>query len=121
MWEDQWTSFRQYDAYGIRYELVSQTFIVTQVMIKVFFYNIITKGGEHMLMNLFIFWILSSMFFGSREAGRAVSSIFGVLAFIWVMRMLFGFGLALLPFILLAFVFSKIVVPFVVTFLRHFQ
>lgn len=89
-------------------------------MIEVFFYSII-KGGEHMLMNLFIFWILSSVFFGSRQAGRAVSSIFGVLAFIWVMKMLFGFGLALLPFILLAFVFSKVIVPFTVTFLRHFQ
>jgi hypothetical protein len=37
------------------------------------------------------------------------------------MKMLFGFGLALLPFILLAFVFSKVIVPFTVTFLRHFQ
>ncbi len=74
-----------------------------------------------MLMNLFIFWILASMFFGSREAGHAVSVIFGVLAFFWIVKLLLGFGTALLPFILLAFLLSKVVVPFVVTFLRHFQ
>ena len=74
-----------------------------------------------MLMNLFIFWIFASMFFGSREAGRAVSRIFGVLVFFWIVRILLGFGWGLLPYILLILLFSKVIVPFVGTFLRHFQ
>lgn len=73
-----------------------------------------------MLMNLFIFWILMSVFFGSRAAGRAVSSLFGVFAFFWVLRMVLGFGLGLLPLILLVMLFSKVVIPFAGTFLRHF-
>lgn len=74
-----------------------------------------------MLMNLFVFWILSSLFFGSREAGRAVRYLFGILAFFWVIRLLAGFGLMLLPLVVVVFVFSKVIVPFVGTFLRHFQ
>ena len=74
-----------------------------------------------MLMNLFVFWILASIFFGSRAAGRAASRLFGVLAFVWIMKMLFGFGLTLLPAIIVIAVFSKVVVPFVGTFLRHFS
>ena len=79
------------------------------------------KEGEHMFTNLFVFWILASVFFGSRAAGRAVSRLFGVLAFFWVVRLFLGFGLGLLPYILLIVLFSKVVVPFVGTFLRHFQ
>ncbi len=75
----------------------------------------------NMLMNLFVFWVLASLFFGSRSAGRAVEVLFGFMAFFWVMRILIKFGLMLLPVILVVFVISKIVVPFVVTFLRHFQ
>lgn len=74
-----------------------------------------------MLMNLFIIWLLASMFLGSREAGRAFSAIFGILAFFWIARLILVFGISLLPLILLVLVISKVVVPFVVTFLRHFQ
>lgn len=74
-----------------------------------------------MLMNLFVFWILSSLFFGSRAAGRAVRYLFGILALFWVIRLLAGFGLMLLPLIAVVLVFSKVIVPFVGTFLRHFQ
>lgn len=74
-----------------------------------------------MLMNLFVFWVLASLCFGSRSAGRAVGFVFGIMAFIWVIGLLFKFGLMLLPVILVAAIFSKVVVPFVVTFLRHFQ
>jgi hypothetical protein len=74
-----------------------------------------------MFMNLFVFWILMSLFFGSRAAGRAFGFLFGIMAFFWVIRLLAGFGLMLLPIILVVVVLSKVVVPFVVTFLRHFQ
>lgn len=74
-----------------------------------------------MLMNLFVFWILASMFFGTRQAGRAFSVIFGIFAFIWIAKLLLIFGVSLLPLILLVLVVSKVVVPFVVTFLHHFQ
>lgn len=74
-----------------------------------------------MLMNVFVFWILMSLFCGSRTAGRAVRYLFGVLVFFWIVRLLAGFGLMLLPVILVIAVFSKVIVPFVTTFLRHFQ
>lgn len=74
-----------------------------------------------LLMNLFVFWILMSLFCGSKAAGRMVRFLFGVLAFFWVVRLLAGFGLMLLPLILVIAVFSKVIVPFVTTFLRHFQ
>ncbi len=74
-----------------------------------------------MLMNLFVFWVLASLFFGNKAAGRAVGFVFGIMALFWVIRLLINFGLMLLPVILVVLVFSKIVVPFVVTFLRHFQ
>ena len=74
-----------------------------------------------MLMNLFVFWILMSLFCGSRTAGRTVRCLFGILVFFWVCRMLFGFGLMLLPVILVIAVISKVIVPFVTAFLRHFQ
>jgi hypothetical protein len=74
-----------------------------------------------MIMNLIVFWILVSLFFGSRAAGRAMRYVFGIIAFFWMIRLLAGFGLFLLPAIVVIFVFSKVVVPFVGTFLRHFQ
>ena len=74
-----------------------------------------------MIMNLIVFWILVSLFFGSRAAGRAMRYVFGIIAFFWMIRLLAGFGLFLLPVIVVIFVFSKVVVPFVGTFLRHFQ
>ena len=74
-----------------------------------------------MKINLIVFWILMSLFFGSRAAGRAFGFLFGILAFFWVVRLLAGFGLILLPLIVVIVVFSKVVVPFVGTFLRHFQ
>ena len=74
-----------------------------------------------MIMNLIVFWILMSLFFGSRAAGRAFGFLFGIMALIWVVGILAGFGLMLLPLIVVIVIFSKVVVPFVVTFLRHFQ
>ena len=74
-----------------------------------------------MLMNLFILWILMSLFCGSRAAGSTVRFLFGIVVFFWVMRIIAGFGLILLPVVLLVLVFSKVVFPFVTTFLRHFQ
>ena len=74
-----------------------------------------------MIMNLIVFWILVSLFFGSRAAGRAMRYVFGIIAFFWMIRLLAGVGLFLLPVIVVIFVFSKVVVPFVGTFLRHFQ
>ena len=44
-----------------------------------------------MLMNLFVFWILASMFFGTRQAGRAFSVIFGIFAFVWIAKLLLIF------------------------------
>ena len=74
-----------------------------------------------MIMNLIVFWLLASLFFGSKPAGRATRYLFGILVLFWVVRLLAGFGLILLPVIVVIFVFSKVVVPFVGTFLRHFQ
>ena len=74
-----------------------------------------------MLMNLFILWILMSLFCGSRAAGSTVRFLFGIIVFFWVVRIIAGFGLILLPIIVLVLVFSKVVFPFVTTFLRHFQ
>ena len=90
-------------------------------MMKVSFF--IPPGGRmsEMLMNLFVFWILMSLFCNSRTAGRAVRFLFGILVFFWVCRLLFGFGLMLLPVILVIAVISKVIVPFVTAFLRHFQ
>ena len=74
-----------------------------------------------MLMNLFILWILMSLFCGSRAAGSTVRFLFGIVVFFWVMRIIAGFGLILLPVVLVILVISKVVFPFVTTFLRHFQ
>ena len=74
-----------------------------------------------MLMNLFILWILMSLFCGSRAAGSTVRFLFRIVVFFWVMRIIAGFGLILLPVVLVILVISKVVFPFVTTFLRHFQ
>ena len=74
-----------------------------------------------MLMNLFILWILMSLFCGSRTAGSTVRFLFGIIVFFWVIKLLAGFGLMILPVILVILVISKVVLPFVTTFLRHFQ
>ena len=74
-----------------------------------------------MLMKLFALWILMSLFCGSRATGSTIRFILGVIVFFWVVRLLFGFGLVLLPIIVVLLIFSKVVAPFVVTFLRHFQ
>ena len=74
-----------------------------------------------MLMNLFILWILISLFCGSRAAGSTVRFLFGIIVFFWVIKLLAGFGLMILPVVLVILVISKVVLPFVTTFLRHFQ
>ena len=74
-----------------------------------------------MIMNLIIFWILMSLFLGSRAAGNMIRFLFGILAFFWVIGLLAGFGLMLLPLLIVIVIFSKVVVPFTVAFLRHFQ
>ena len=43
------------------------------------------------------------------------------MALIWVVGILAGFGLMLLLLIVVIVIFNKVVVPFVVAFLRHFQ
>ena len=43
------------------------------------------------------------------------------MALIWVVGILAGFGLMLFPLIVVVVIFSKVVVPFVVAFLRYFQ
>ena len=74
-----------------------------------------------MIMNLIVFWFLASLFFGSRAAGRATRLLFGILVLFWIVRLLAGFGMMILPAVLVIFVLTKVVVPFVGTFLRHFQ
>ena len=74
-----------------------------------------------MIMNLIIFWILMSLFCGSRTAGSTVRFLFGIIVFFWVIKLLAGFGLMILPVVLVILVISKVVLPFVTTFLRHFQ
>ena len=74
-----------------------------------------------MLMNLFVLWIMMSLFCGSQAAGKTVRFLLGIIVFFWVVRILACFGLILLPVVLVIFVFSKVVIPFVTTFLRHFQ
>ena len=74
-----------------------------------------------MLVNLFVFWILMLLFCGSQAAGRTIRFLFGIIVFFWVLRLLLGFGLILLPLIVVVAIVNKVIVPFVVTFLRHFQ
>ena len=74
-----------------------------------------------MLMKLFVLWILMSLFCGSRAAGSTIRFFLGIIVFFWVVRLLFGVGLMILPMVLVVLIFSKVVAPFVVTFLRHFQ
>ena len=74
-----------------------------------------------MLMNLFVLWILMSLFFGSKAAGRTIRYLFGIIVFFWVIKLLAGFDLMILPVVLVILVISKVVLPFVTTFLRHFQ
>ena len=74
-----------------------------------------------MLMNLLILWILMSLFCGSRAAGSTVRFLFGIIVFFWVIKLLAGFDLMILPVVLVILVISKVVLPFVTTFLRHFQ
>ena len=74
-----------------------------------------------MIVKLFVFWILMSLFFGCRFAGKTVRVVLGVIAFFWAIRILAGVGIKLLPIILVILVFSKVIVPFVEAFLRHFQ
>ena len=74
-----------------------------------------------MIVKLFVFWILMSLFFGSRFAGKTIRVVLGIIAFFWAVRILAGIGIKLLPLILVILVFSKVVVPFVEAFLRHFQ
>ena len=65
-----------------------------------------------MLMNLIVFWILSSIFFVSCETNYIVSRLFGVLAFFWIFRLIIGFGFGLLPLIFLILLISKVIMPF---------
>ncbi len=74
-----------------------------------------------MFKNLFIIWLLTSIFFGTRSAGKTVSVLFGIMAALWAVRIIIGFGISLLPLIIVVVIFSKVIVPFVTTFLRHFQ
>ena len=46
-----------------------------------------------MLMNLFILWILMSLFCGSQTAGKTVRFLLGIVVFFWVVRILACFGL----------------------------
>ena len=54
-----------------------------------------------MLVKLFVLWVLMSLFCGSRAAGSTVRFLFGITVFFWVMRIIAGFGLILLPVVLL--------------------
>ena len=74
-----------------------------------------------MLTRLFVLLILITLFCGGRTAGSTIRFFFGIIVFLWVIRLLFGFGLMLLPVVLVILIFSKVVVPFVVAFLRHFR
>ena len=65
-----------------------------------------------MLMSLFVFWILASVFFGGREANRAIRRIFGFLAFFWAVGLIIRIGLGLLPLLILAAIFGKVIAPF---------
>lgn len=73
-----------------------------------------------MFMNLLVVWLLISVFVGSREANRFARTVFGILAVVWIIKVLVGFGLGLLPLILLIAVFSRVVVPFLKGFFSRF-
>ena len=96
---------------------------MAEVMIKVSFFLLTNTGRrvKTMFKNLFIVWLLTSIFFGTKSAGKTVSVLFGIMAAMWVIRLIVGFGISLLPLIIVVVIFSKVVVPFVTTFLRHFQ
>ena len=74
-----------------------------------------------MLMNVILIWVLFSLFFGSREAGKVFRGIIGFFVVMWVIRMVLGFGFTLLPVILVIAVVSKVVVPFMSGFIDSFR
>ena len=74
-----------------------------------------------MLMNLFVVWLLISVFAGSRAAGKFVRGIFGVLAFFWIFKVIFFFGFGMLPFIIIAVLLSNTLIPFVRGFVESFR
>ena len=65
-----------------------------------------------MLMNIFVIWILISVFSGNREAGRTLRTVFGVIAGLWALRWILCFGIGLLPVILLVLLFTNVAAPF---------
>ena len=74
-----------------------------------------------MLMNVFVFWILMSVFAGRREADRVFGAIFAMFVCIWAIRMIVGMSIGLLPLIVLAVLFSRVIRPFVKGFLSSFR
>lgn len=69
-----------------------------------------------MLMKLLVFWILISIFWGSREANRILSGVIGIFAALWAVGLIIRIGIGLLPLILLAVVLGKILIPFLSRF-----
>ena len=71
-----------------------------------------------MLGNIILIWILISVFVGKREANRMFRMLLGLFIGIWVFCLAAGFGFALLPLILLIWLFSEVVIPFAQGFLH---
>ncbi len=79
------------------------------------------KGVPDMLMDLFVVWLLISVFIGSYEANRFFRIAFGFLAGMWILRLVLSFGIRLLPLIILAALFSYVIMPFVKGFMSRFR
>ena len=71
-----------------------------------------------MLGNILLIWILISVFVGKREANHMFRVLLGLFIGIWVFRLAVRFGFALLPLILLLWLFSEVVIPFAKGFLH---
>ncbi len=74
-----------------------------------------------MLVNLFVIWFLISVFVGSREANQMFRTVIGFFVAVWAVKMIIGFGIGLLPVILLIALFTHVVLPFVKGFMSSFQ
>ena len=74
-----------------------------------------------MLMNLFIIWVLISVFVGSKEANEFFRGMIGLLVGLWALRVIVRFGIRCLPMIIVIALFSRIVIPFVKGFLSSWD
>ncbi len=74
-----------------------------------------------MLKNIIIVWLLIAIFVGTRQANKFFHVAFGFIALGWVIKMIVGFGIKLLPLIIVIAIVTNVVWPFIKGFLDGFK